>query len=239
MAAVGKYLLYNEGGFFYKYRLVANNGQALIISEPYKDEAACRKGIETLKNNIDSLKIDFEKDKNKMWCFRLITAQGRPLAQSANYKTQKLAESASQSFKNFVGAEKIEIDDKESSHYNVELFKEDIAKNPNGKFVIVEDEVEHDFYYQLKANNGQVLCVSQSYKTVDSCKKAMESFRSSVYEGNFYVFIDKQGKAFFKLYSKQLRLVMTGETYDKKDSATSAVKSVLKFAQDAKFVDNK
>ena len=50
--AVGKYLLFNEGGFFYKYRLIANNGQALIISEAYKDEKACRSGIETLKKNL-------------------------------------------------------------------------------------------------------------------------------------------------------------------------------------------
>ena len=59
--AVGKYLLFNEGGFFYKYRLMANNGQALIISEAYKDEKACRQGIETLKKNIDTLKVDFEE----------------------------------------------------------------------------------------------------------------------------------------------------------------------------------
>lgn len=237
MAVEGKYKLYNEGGFFYKYRLVASNGQPLIISEPYKDEKACRAGIETLKKNIDSVKIDFEKDKNKMWCFRIITAQGRPLAQSANYKTKKLAESASGSYQRFVGATAIELDDAESKHFNVEILQEEVETNDKGKFIIVSDEKEGDNYYQLIANNGQVLCVSQAYMAYDSCKKAIDSFRKAVYEGNFYIFIDKQGKAFFKLYSKQLRLVMTGETYDTKKQAFSAAKSVLKFAKDAKFVE--
>lgn len=237
--ADGKYKLYNEGGFFYKYRLCANNGQALIISEPYKDEKACRAGIETLKKNVDNLKVDFEKDKKGQWCFRLITAQGRPLAQSANYKTQKLAESASQSFKNFVGAEKIELDDAESKHYSVSILNEDIETSDKGKFEIVYDEAEDDYYYQLKANNGQILCVSQAYADSKSCKNAMENFRKSVYEGDFYIYVDKAGNAFFKLYNKQLRLVMTGETYKDKKAAESAAKSVKKFAKDAKFVEGK
>ena len=47
MAAIGKFVIFNEGGFFYKYRLYANNGQALIISEAYKDRKACLGGIDT------------------------------------------------------------------------------------------------------------------------------------------------------------------------------------------------
>ena len=54
MAAIGKYVIFNEGGFFYKYRLYASNGQALIISEAYKDRKACLGGIDTLKKNIDN-----------------------------------------------------------------------------------------------------------------------------------------------------------------------------------------
>lgn len=235
--AVGKYSIYNEGGFFYKYRLIANNGQALIISEAYKDEKACRNGIETLKKNVDSLKVDFEEDKHNQFCFRLITQQGRPLAQSANYKTLKQAESASESYKRFVSADRIEIDDAESKHYSVELVKENVSDKANGKFVISKDKNGH-FNYTLKASNGQVLCDSQIYTTYDSCKKAMDNFKRLVVEGDFYVYIDKNKKAFFKLYDpKTLRLVMTGETYNDKKQALSAIGSIVSFANLAKFED--
>lgn len=236
--ATFKFVLFNEGGFFFKYRLVANNGQKMFISEPYKDEKACRQGIDTLKKNLESLKIDFEKDKKGQWCFRAITAQGRPLGQSANYGTQKQAASASESLKKYASTDVIVADDgsDDSSHYSVEILKDTITPSPNGKFSIVFDAKEKDYYYQLQANNGQILCVSQAYQAQDSCIRAMESFRRLVYEGDFYIFVDKKKNAFFKLYSKQLRLVMTGETYDKKASAVSAAKSVLKFAKDAKFV---
>lgn len=237
--AVGKYLLFNEGGFFYKYRLIANNGQALIISEAYKDEKACRNGIETLKKNVDTLKVDFEEDKHNQFCFRLITAQGRPLAQSANYKTLKQAQSASESYKRFVSADKIEFDDAESKHYIVELVHEDVASKEKGKFKITKDKNGH-YSYTLIASNGQVLCDSQIYTTHDSCKKAMENFRRLVYEGDFYIFIDKNKKAFFKLYDpKTLRLVMTGEIYNTKALAASAIKSIIGFAKLAKVEESK
>ncbi len=233
---VGKYVIFDEGGYFTKYRLYANNGQAIIISEPYKDRKACMTGIETLKKNVESLKVIFEKDKKDAWCFRLITAQGRPLAQSANYKTQKDAERASQSFKKFVEADKIIDDDgKSDDHYEVQILEGSVTPSINGKFLVIKDDT--DYYYQLKANNGQVLCTSQAYSSEKSCKEALENFRKYVYEGNFYIYVDKRKQSFFKLYSKQLRLVMTGETYKSRDLAISAAKSVLKFAKDAKLQD--
>ena len=238
--AVGKYLLFDEGGFFYKYRLMANNGQALIISEAYKDEKSCRNGIETLKKNVGNLKVDFEEDKHNQFCFRLITQQGRPLAQSANYKTLKQAQSASESYQRFVSAEKIEFDDAESKHYIVELAHESKVVDKNtGKFIISKDKNGH-YSYTLKANNGQVLCDSQIYTSIDSCKKAMENFKRLVNEGDFYIYIDKMKKAFFKLYDpKTLRLVMTGEIYNTKALATSAIKSILSFAKLAKVEESK
>lgn len=236
MAVYGKYVIFNEGGYFFKYRLYANNGQALIISEAYKDRKACLGGIDTLKKNLDNLKVDFERDKKDAWCFRLITGQGRPLAQSANYKTQKDAERASVSFKKFAETDKIVDEDNTNSddHYEVTILDEDIQPAVNGKFLIIKDADENDYCYQLKANNGQILCTSQAYQSLKSAKEAMENFRKTVYEGNFYIFIDKRRQAFFKLYSKQLRLIMTGETYKNKDAAISAAKSVLKFAKNAK-----
>ena len=236
MAVVGKYVIFNEGGYFFKYRLYANNGQALIISEAYKDRKACLAGIDTLKKNLENLKIDFEKDKKDVWCFRLITAQGRPLAQSANYKTKRDAERASTSFKKFAETDKIQDEDNTNSedHYEVQILEETITPAANGKFVVVKDADEDDYYYQLKANNGEILCTSQAYVSLKSAKEAMENFRKNVYEGNFYIFIDKRKHAFFKRYSKQLRMIMTGETYKTKSMAISAAKSVLKFAKNAK-----
>ena len=66
----------------------------------------------------------------------------------------------------------------------------------------------------------------------------MDNFKRLVVEGDFYVYIDKNKKAFFKLYDpKTLRLVMTGETYNDKKQALSAIGSIVSFANLAKFED--
>ncbi len=235
MAAVGKYVIYQEGEYFYKYMLKANNGQILIISEPYKTLKACNEGISTLKKNLESLQIDLEKDKKGQYCFRLITKQGRSIAQSANYSSKASALAASVSFKKFAVTEEIIVDENESNHFKVELFKENVDSKLNGKYRINKDE-DGDCSYSLLANNGQVLCVSQAYKSEESCKKAIENFKKQVYEGDFYIYTDKNSNSFFKLYNSQLRLVMTGETYKNKKAAISAVQSILAFAKEAKIV---
>lgn len=235
MAVVGKFIIYEEGDYFFKYILKANNGQTLIISEPYKTEKACREGISTLQKNLESLQIDFEKDKKGQYCFRLITKQGRPLAQSANYSTKNQAISASSSFKRFALTEDISLDPDESNHFKVELFKDNVEKKANGKYKITADS-DGDYNYSLLANNGQVLCVSQAYKSMESCKKAIDSFKKQVYEGDFYIYTDKNGNSFFKLYNSQLRLVMTGETYKNRKAVVSAIQSILAFTENAKLV---
>lgn len=235
MAVVGKYVVYQEGEYFYKYMLKANNGQTLIISEPYRTLKACNEGISTLKKNLETLQIDLEKDKKGQFCFRLITKQGRSIAQSANYSSKASALAASVSFKKFAVTEEIVFDDKESNHFKVELYKDKVDSKLNGKYRINKDN-DGDYSYSLLANNGQALCVSQAYKSEESCKKALENFKKQVYEGDFYIYTDKNSNSFFKLYNSQLRLVMTGETYKNKKGVISAIQSILAFAKEAKIV---
>ncbi len=235
MAVVGKYVVYQEGEYFYKYMLKANNGQTLIISEPYRTLKACNEGISTLKKNLETLQIDLEKDKKGQFCFRLITKQGRSIAQSANYSSKASALAASVSFKKFAVTEEIVFDDKESNHFKVELYKDKVDSKLNGKYRINKDN-DGDYSYSLLANNGQALCVSQAYKSEENCKKALENFKKQVYEGDFYIYTDKNSNSFFKLYNSQLRLVMTGETYKNKKGVISAIQSILAFAKEAKIV---
>ena len=81
-----------------------------------------------------------------------------------------------------------------------------------------------------------MLCVSQAYKSVESCKKAMETFKKQVYEGDFYIYTDKNGNSFFKLYNSSLRLVMSGETYKNRNAVVSAIQSILAFTENAKNI---
>lgn len=230
---LGKFTISQEGTD-YRYRLKASNGELLVVSEPYTSEKAARTGIETIKKNVETAKIEVVEDKHGLFSFRVMTKQGRCLATSANYKTRARAVSASESFKKFAITDKVEVEEA-ADHFEVEEFTTEITPEEKGKFKV--NEVDDGFIYQLVASNGRVIATSQTYKSLQSCKDGLEKFRVLAYEGNFLIFKDKNDKYQFKLYNKQKRLVLAGEVYDTKDRVVSVIESIKRFAKLAEVVE--
>lgn len=230
---IGKFTIAQENEN-YRYRLKASNGELLVVSEPYTSEESARKGINTIKRNVDTAKIELVEDKHGLFSFRVMTKQGRCLATSANYKTKARALSASESFKKFVNTDRIELEETKD-HFEVEEFTEEVVPETNGKFKIISQE--NTFSYQLYASNGRVIATSQQYKSSNSCKEGLEKFREQAYSGKFYIFKDKNDRYQFKLYNKQKRLVLAGEVYDSKDRVISVIESIKRFAKLAEVSD--
>ena len=231
----GKFVI-SQDGDNYRYRLKASNGELLVVSELYSNEESCRKGIETLKKNLsnDTAKIEFIEDKHGLFSFRVMTKQGRTLATSANYKTEARSKSASESAKRWAATERIEVEESNEDHSEVEEFTEVVEQIEGGKFKIINEDEKYT--YQLIASNGQVIATSQVYKSLTTCKDALENFRKLAYEGKFYIFKDKNGKFQYKLYNKQKRMILAGEVYDDKARATAVITSIKRFAGNAKVV---
>ena len=232
---LGKFAISQDGPNF-RYRLKASNGELLVVSELYTSEKACRTGIETIKKNAETAKVEVVEDKHGLFSFRIMTKQGRCLATSANYKTKARALSASESFKKFVVTERIELEEA-ADHFEVEEFTKEINPEEKGKYKV--SAVNDGYIYQLVASNGRVIATSQVYKSDDSCKEGLEKFRAIAYEGTFFIFKDKNNKYQFKLYNKQKRLVLAGEVYDSKDRVYSVIESIKRFAKLAEVVEEK
>ncbi len=60
---------------------------------------------------------------------------------------------------------------------------EDFEKVKNPKFEMYEDKAG-EFRFRLKASNGQVIAVSEGYKTKASCKNGIESVMKNVVEAD-------------------------------------------------------
>ena len=54
---LGKFTISQDGPNF-RYRLKASNGELLVVSELYTSEKACRTGIETIKKNAETAKVE-------------------------------------------------------------------------------------------------------------------------------------------------------------------------------------
>lgn len=213
----------------YTYKLLASNGQSLIVSEPYTSEKGCRAGINTLKSNLDDSMIKIDSDKHGLFYFTLVSKQNRTLCQSANYTTKEQAIKASESFRNFASTSNI-VFDEDAIAMATEKLSVPFEIKDKGKIEIINEK--NEYYYVLKASNGVVLATSQKYKTLLSAKESVERFKDIVYSGDYILTKDKNFNYQFKLY-KGNRLFLVGEVFSTKAQVVSSIASIKAFTKNA------
>lgn len=119
-----------------------------------------------------------------------------------------------------------------------------------GKFVIKEKNDK--FSFRLKATNGEVIAVSQSYKSIITCKAGIDSVmrcapvaavENQTEEGyaiekhpKFEVYTDKAGESRFRLKAKNGQIIAASEGYSSLKSCLNGIESVRKNSVDAKIV---
>lgn len=113
----------------------------------------------------------------------------------------------------------------------VEEAPKEAAKTTKGQTGKYEVFPEAGFYkYRLKANNGEILLVSSSYKTREGAHNGIATLRKNVKEGSKRVVTDKSGFSQFRISTaNDGRLIVAGEIYPTLLSAQNALASVEKF----------
>ena len=108
-----------------KFDLRSGNGETVATSEVYETEAACRKGIESVRKNAETAKF-----------LDLTLAEGKTVT--------------------------------------------------NPRFELFQDKAGA-FRFRLKARNGGVIAVSESYSTKAACENGMESVRNNAAEAQIEI----------------------------------------------------
>ena len=234
----GKYEVFPEAGFF-KYRLKANNGEILIVSNPYKSKESALTGIDTLKKNIPMGNAKIITDKNNFGQFRIFTGNdSRLIAAGEIYPNASGAEKALASVMNFYETDRVAVLDEipEDEHREWTLFADTLTPSANGKITL---EANADkFQARLQANNGALLFITSTYSSKTALKKALDNIKDKLLEGkNLTISKDKQDRYQFRVYSDNGILLLMGETYPSRDSAESAARSARNFIGDAKVIE--
>lgn len=234
--ANGKWLLVPESDGYYFGKLFASNGELLLQTERYKGVSGLKSGIETIKKNIDKDNFEITVDKNKTYNFKLFASNNGLLCIGEGYTSRENALSAINSVKNFstsltfVSDEPEILEDKE-----FKIAEKD--KNENGKWVIFE-EGDGYTYAELRANNGQVLFVTEKYKGINSLRSGLDSIRKNIKNGNFSMRKDKNDNFNFKIFSENKRLLGLGAGYSSAANCESAILSVMKFCDSTVVFNN-
>lgn len=102
-----------------------------------------------------------------------------------------------------------------------------------GKFVITK-RVNGEYQFNLKANNGQTILVSEGYGTKSNCKNGIESVKHNAKDDSKF---DRKtavnGKAYFNLKATNGQIIGTSEMYETAASRDNGIESVKNNAPEA------
>ena len=117
-----------------------------------------------------------------------------------------------------------------------------------GKFVIKQTK-SGGYNFSLKATNGQVIAVGQTYKRAANCKIGIASIQKNApialvedqtEEGykvlkhpKFEVYTDSAGETRFRLKAANGQIIATGEGYTTRKACLNGIESIRKNAPDA------
>lgn len=108
---MAKFEIYTDKRGEFRFRLKANNGQAILASEGYKAKASCTNGIESVrKNSQNESKFERLESKSGKPYFNLKSTNGQVIGTSEMYESASGMENGIASVKkNATRAEIIEI----------------------------------------------------------------------------------------------------------------------------------
>ncbi len=106
-----------------------------------------------------------------------------------------------------------------------------------GKFTIFQGK-DGQFYWNLKASNGEIVGRSEGYKAKQSAKNGIEAtIREAAVGTRFTQFEGKTGKFYWNLKAGNGEVICSSQGYASEDNATNGVESCKRWAAEAEVVD--
>ncbi|MCB0618778.1 MAG: YegP family protein [Saprospiraceae bacterium] len=106
------------------------------------------------------------------------------------------------------------------------------------KFEIFQSAKNQEYYFNLKAKNGQVILSSEGYKQKASAKNGIESVRKNATDDNCYdIRQAKDGRSYFCLCSTNKQEIGRSQMYKSRSGLKNGIESVKTNAPEAEVVD--
>lgn len=106
-----------------------------------------------------------------------------------------------------------------------------------GKFELKKSK-DDQFYFNLKASNGEIILTSERYKRKQSALNGIASVQKNATEEKRYEKrTDKKGRPYFVLKAANHQIIGQSEAYETDRACNNGIKSVGKNAPGAKLND--
>ncbi|MFT4678723.1 MAG: hypothetical protein ACI84C_002239 [Flavobacteriales bacterium] len=105
-------------------------------------------------------------------------------------------------------------------------------------FEIFKSDKSGDFYFRLKAGNGEPILSSQGYSTKSACENGVQSVATNASDDSRYEVSEaKDGRHFFNLKAKNGQVIAKSQMYKSALGLKGGMESVKKNALSDKIKD--
>ena len=106
-----------------------------------------------------------------------------------------------------------------------------------GKYTLFRGN-DQQFYFNLKAPNGERIGHSEGYTTKESAKNGIASTRiNSPLDSRYNIFLGRDHQHYFRLNASNGQILIQSEGYVTRQGATNGKEAVKKYGPDAEVID--
>jgi amphi-Trp domain-containing protein len=124
-----------------------------------------------------------------------------------------------------------EVDDDETE-LEIEFSWSKKKRSRKGKFEVFMG-ADDQWYFHLRAPNGEVILASKGYPKKQGALAGIESVKKNAQPEQFETRTSKAGQPYFDLKAKNNQIVGTSQMYKRVASCNKGMKSVIKYAPEA------
>ncbi len=221
-----KFQLFKGQDDLYYFRLRAHNGEILLQSEGYAARYSALNGLYVTKLSAVTGRFEQKTSKDGQYYFVVKARNGQVVAWSETYAHQSGVENAIHAIISIIRSVPVEDATIEAPTYS------------NPKYEIFRGK-DDDFYFRLRARNGEVILASEGYGSKQGAKNGIRATRNLVDESgaNFERAESENGQYFFRLVAGNNEIVGISELFTTPANRDACIHSVIAVADSAPVED--
>jgi len=197
----------------YYFDLVADNGQNVLRSEGYETTEGAANGIAAVvANGVDSHSFEVSEAKDGEYYFNLVAGNNEIVGTSQMYSTKSNATRGANTVRSLV--------------LRTGAAPKSVPAVHHERFEVFQGE-DRQYYFHLRAGNGEIVLTSEGYTTKQSAISGVASVQSNgASASSFQTYQAANGQYGIKLQAKNHATIAQGELYVSQSNATRAVSTI-------------
>jgi hypothetical protein len=122
--------------------------------------------------------------------------------------------------------------DEDETEFEIEFNWSKAKRSRTGKFEVFTG-ADEQWYFRLRAPNGEVILASEGYHTEQGALGGIEAVKKNAQPEQFEIRESRAGQPYFVLKAKNNRVIGTSQMYKRLASCNKGKKSVIKYAPEA------